>query len=90
MKWQRKTNENNSARQMTYRSLLIGFYQTSVRETTNFTSARLVIGRQLKLSSDLIHETSPKKEVINEPYVGKLRQNMDPFYELARKHYFCC
>ena len=70
--------------------VLAGAYRATPNESTGLTPNLVMLGREVRLSAELIH-SSGKARMIEGPqsygdYVQELRERMDKAHGLARKH----
>ena len=70
-----------------YVPLLLMAYRTATHASTNFTPARLLMGREIRTPIDLVYER-PDPEVVESysSYVQELQENLQVAHEFARKY----
>jgi hypothetical protein len=61
-------------------------YRASTHDTTGLTPARLVFGRELRLSCDLLFGAPPDKERPTTDHVAELVDHLHDIHDYARRH----
>ena len=66
--------------------LLMLAYRSSVQESTQFTPAQLMFGREVQLPVDLVFGGGPAPGVSHSEYIGQLHSRLDEAYDIVRRN----